>query len=198
MLDITQDNAQNRGMYSEWISLSSFVQNSPEASQSVLEKFGITTSKEITLSIVHHLATNLGISQPPEPSPLLTDSEVQWCMEVLCYGLSLPLTEHDAIKDCVNVYCEWLSALLPNVKICVPKPVCDDPNLYARKIIKHFHYLFIPRKGEGKICCISSIKILKKYHFSLQDWSFLYQEIGRINFKLISNWFLIFSFFLSY
>ncbi|KAK9703556.1 RALGAPB N-terminal domain [Popillia japonica] len=144
-----KDNAQNRGMYSEWISLSSFVQNSPEASQSVLEKFGITTSKEITLSIVHHLATNLGISQPPEPSPLLTDSEVQWCMEVLCYGLSLPLTEHDAIKDCVNVYCEWLSALLPNVKICVPKPVCDDPNLYARKIIKHFHYLFIPRKGEG-------------------------------------------------
>lgn len=71
-------------------------------------------------------------------------------MEVLCYGLSLPISEHDAIKDCVNVYCEWLSALLPNPKICVPQPVIDDPNLYARKIISHFHYLFVPRKDEGK------------------------------------------------
>lgn len=71
-------------------------------------------------------------------------------MEVLCYGLSLPLSEHDAIKDCVNVYCEWLSSLLPNPKICVPQPVVDDPNLYARRIISHFHYLFVPRKDEGE------------------------------------------------
>ena len=34
-------------------------------------------------------------------------------MEVICFGLSLPLSEHDTVKDCVNVYCEWLSALLP-------------------------------------------------------------------------------------
>lgn len=76
--------------------------------------------------------------------------QVQWCMEVICFGLTLPLTEHETIKDCVNVYCEWLSALLPVPKICVPKPVCEDPNLYARKIIGHFHNLFVPRKGEGK------------------------------------------------
>lgn len=71
-------------------------------------------------------------------------------MEVLCFGLSLPLFEHQAIKDCVNVYCEWLSALLPAPKPCVPQPIIDDPNLYARKIISHFHYLFVPRKDEGK------------------------------------------------
>lgn len=71
-------------------------------------------------------------------------------MEVICFGLSLPLSEHDIIKDCVNVYCEWLSVLLPTPKVCVPQPVRDDPNIYSRKIITHFHHLFVPRKGEGK------------------------------------------------
>lgn len=70
-------------------------------------------------------------------------------MEVICFGLSLPLIEHESIKDCVNVYCEWLTALSPTPKICVPKPILDDPNLYCQKIISHFYYLFIPRKGEG-------------------------------------------------
>lgn len=71
-------------------------------------------------------------------------------MEVLCFGLSLPLSEHDTIKDCVNIYCEWLSALLPSPKVCVPQPIRDDPHLYAQIIIAHLHYLFVPRKEEGK------------------------------------------------
>lgn len=73
-----------------------------------------------------------------------------FALQVICYGLTLPISEHDTIRDCVNVYCEWLSALQPDPKISVPRPVCDDPNLYARKIISHFHNLFVPRKGEGK------------------------------------------------
>ena len=72
-------------------------------------------------------------------------------MQVICFGMSLPLSEHDTIRDCVHVYCEWLSALHPVPKISVPKPVCDDPNLYARKMISHFHNLFVPRKGEGML-----------------------------------------------
>lgn len=75
--------------------------------------------------------------------------EVLWYMEVICFGLTLPLTEHDTIRDCVNVYCEWLSALDAVPKLSVPKPVFDDPNLYARKIIIHFQNLFVPRKDEG-------------------------------------------------
>jgi hypothetical protein len=136
-------------MYSEWASLSILIQQGSEDSQSVLEKFAPGVGKEVTLSIVRQLATNLGIAQAAEPSPLITDKEVQWCMEVICFGLSLPLTEHDTIRDCVNVYCEWLSALYTLPKISVPKPITDDPNYYARKIISHFHNLFVPRKGEG-------------------------------------------------
>lgn len=76
--------------------------------------------------------------------------KVNWCMSVICHGLSLPLSEHETIKDCVNVYCEWLTALLPAPRISVPKPICEDPNLYARKIISHLHNLFVPRHGEGE------------------------------------------------
>lgn len=72
-------------------------------------------------------------------------------MGVICHGLSLPLGEHETIKDCVNVYCEWLTALLPAPRISVPKPICEDPNLYARKIISHLHNLFVPRHGEGEL-----------------------------------------------
>jgi len=71
-------------------------------------------------------------------------------MEVICHGLCLPLEDHMVIRDCVNIYCEWLSALLPNPKLCVPRPVLEQPNLYARKIITHFNHLFVPRKGEAE------------------------------------------------
>uniref|UniRef100_A0A1B6CX62 Rap-GAP domain-containing protein n=1 Tax=Clastoptera arizonana TaxID=38151 RepID=A0A1B6CX62_9HEMI len=137
------------GMYSEWASLSNIVTNISTESGSVLEKFPSTSGRDVALSIVRQLATTLGITQAAEPSKLTIDKDVLWCMEVICYGLSLPLSEHDAIRDCVHVYCEWLTALHPNPKLSVPKPICEDPNLYARKIISHFHNLFVPRKEEG-------------------------------------------------
>lgn len=76
--------------------------------------------------------------------------QVLWCMDVICHGLSLPLHDHETIRDCVNVYCDWLTSLMPNPRITVPKPICDDANIYARKIINHFHNLFVPRPGEGE------------------------------------------------
>ncbi|XP_055857716.1 ral GTPase-activating protein subunit beta isoform X13 [Episyrphus balteatus] len=137
-------------MYSEWASLSSTIaSNSAEAqSSSVLNKFPASAGKEVAVSVVKQLASNLGITQNAEPSHLVKDEEVTWCMDVICFGLSLPLQEHETIKDCVNVYCEWLTALHPNPRISVPKPICDDPNMYCRKVISHLHNLFVPRQGE--------------------------------------------------
>ncbi|XP_029720314.2 ral GTPase-activating protein subunit beta isoform X2 [Aedes albopictus] len=145
-------------MYSEWASLvPTITENITNAqSQSVLGKFGIAGGRDVAAVVVKQLAGNLGITNAAEPSTLVADQEVQWCMDVICHGLSLPLAEHDIIKDCVNIYCEWLTALLPNPKISVPKPICDDPNTYVRRIIKHLYNLFVPRPGE--------------------DWPFIYQE----------------------
>lgn len=145
-----KDSGESRGMYSEWTSLNLADHQDSGENQSVLEKFGLQTSKDVTLGLVKQLSSNLGLVQPAEPSRLTTDRDVRWSMEVLCFGLSLPLSEHEAIKDCVNVYCEWLTALLPSPKICVPQPILDDPNIYARKIIDHLRFLFVPRKGEGQ------------------------------------------------
>ncbi|XP_055638220.1 ral GTPase-activating protein subunit beta isoform X2 [Toxorhynchites rutilus septentrionalis] len=145
-------------MYSEWASLvPTITENISNAqSQSVLGKFGIAGGRDVAAVVVKQLAGNLGITNVAEPSSLVSDQEVQWCMDVICHGLSLPLAEHDIIKDCVNIYCEWLTALLPHPKVSVPKPICDDPNTYVRKIIKHLYNLFVPRPGE--------------------DWPFMYQE----------------------
>jgi len=139
-------------MYSDWSSLTVQLQTLGTATQSVLAKLPQEDGKQVVASVVHTVAANLGITVPAEakPSPLQTEQEVNWCMEVICHGLCLPLEDHMVIRDCVNIYCEWLSALLPNPKLCVPKPVLEDPNHYARKIITHFNHLFVPRKGEAQ------------------------------------------------
>ncbi|XP_053677256.1 ral GTPase-activating protein subunit beta isoform X2 [Anopheles nili] len=145
-------------MYSEWASLVPIIsENINNAqTQSVLGKFSIVGGRDVAAVVIKQLASSLGITNNAEPSNLHTDQEVQWCMDVICHGLSLPLSEHDIIKDGVNIYCEWISAVLPQAKISVPQPIIDDPNTYVRKIIKHLYNLFVPRPGEV--------------------WPFIYQE----------------------
>ncbi|GAB6026097.1 hypothetical protein CHUAL_012300 [Chamberlinius hualienensis] len=156
-------------MYSEWTSLHETIQNEFR-DLSVLKKFPPSAGREVANAIVRQLAQNLGISSNSqcEPSGLKEDKDVLWCMEVLSYGLGLPLSEHDTIKDSVNVYCEWLMALL-KPKICVPAPVCGDANLYARIIIRHFYSLFIPRPNSNAdainrqaVLCHRVLRMLQK------------------------------------
>ena len=67
---------------------------------------------------------------------------------MLCYGLSLPLSEHEAIRDCVNVYCEWFSAVTM-AKTCVPRPVAENPNPYLCDMLNHLYNVFVPRPDAG-------------------------------------------------
>ncbi|KAH8275078.1 hypothetical protein KR018_007678 [Drosophila ironensis] len=151
-------------MYSEWASLSAQITANSYGAQgfSVLNKFPASAGREVVVSVVKQLGTNLGITQNAEPSHLVKDEEVKWCMDVICFGLSLPLQEHETIKDCVNVYCEWLTALHPQPRISVPKPICEDANLYARQIINHFHNLFVPRQGEISIDSAAGADTIKR------------------------------------
>ncbi|XP_052272276.1 ral GTPase-activating protein subunit beta-like isoform X2 [Dreissena polymorpha] len=132
-------------MYSDWTSLRDEIQFN-KANLSVLNKFPEAVGKDVACSVVKHIATNLSISNSCEPSNLVTDAEVKWTMEVLCYGLGLPLDQIDTIKDCVSVYCEWLSALT-SPKLPVPKPITDEPNPYAQMMLHHLLNLFVPRVG---------------------------------------------------
>lgn len=135
-------------MYADWASLQDEIQFD-KANQSVLHKFPSAVGRDVAGCVVKHIAQNLSISaSAQEPSSLDSHSEVKWTMEVLCFGLSLPLSENDTIKDCVNVYCEWLSALT-SPKLPVPKPVTEDPNPYCQVILHHLLNLFVPRPGSG-------------------------------------------------
>lgn len=82
---------------------------------------------------------------------------MEWVLEVVRFGLSLPLVEHEALRDCVRVCCSWLSALLPTPPPpahppppALPAPVAAAPRRYARKILKHLHNLFVPRPNESE------------------------------------------------
>ncbi|XP_078313092.1 ral GTPase-activating protein subunit beta-like isoform X3 [Crassostrea virginica] len=136
-------------MYSEWASLQDEIQ-CDKANQSVLHKFPPVVGTTVATSVVRHIALSLSIAaNSSEPCQLDSDKEVKWAMEVLCYGLGLPLMELDTIKECVNVYCIWLSACLPPSphQNSVPQPIKDDPNPYIQDMIHHLLNLFVPRPG---------------------------------------------------
>ncbi|KAI0229355.1 Ral GTPase-activating protein subunit beta [Lamellibrachia satsuma] len=138
-------------MYSEWASVQQQIQTDT-TNISVLTNFPDVVGKEVANSVVKSLAQNLSLSAAnnEEPSNLSSPGAVKWTMQVLCYGLNLPLTELETVKDCVNVYCEWFSALsAPH--LCVPRPVIDDPNPYVRDMLHHLYNLFVPRPYEAAI-----------------------------------------------
>lgn len=66
-------------MYSEWVSLSSNISANSYGAQSfsVLNKFPASAGREVAVSVVKQLATNLGITQNAEPSHLVKDEEVK-------------------------------------------------------------------------------------------------------------------------
>ncbi|XP_071742900.1 ral GTPase-activating protein subunit beta isoform X30 [Lepeophtheirus salmonis] len=163
-------------MYSDWSSLTVHLQLL-SSSTSVLSKFPADDSRNVVISVVRNVASSLGIlGSEAKPSLLKTDKEISWIMEVISHGLSLPLSEHETIKDCVNIYCEWLSALLPNPKTCVPESIIDEPNRYSRKIISHLYHLFVPRRGEeDKVLHISE----KSGKARQAVWAFIYQDLAQ-------------------
>lgn len=81
-------------------------------------------------------------------------------MEALCYGLTLPL-EGDTVKLCVDVYTDWMMALV-SPRDSMPQPVVKEPNMYVQTILKHLYNVFVPRYvtqhllGVGEICSVCS------------------------------------------
>ena len=82
---------------------------------------------------------------------LETAEQVNWTLENLMYGLTLSLEYQDIIKDCWNVYHDWLSVLLDEPKQFVPQPIKDDPINYSKKMLWHVYHLFISRKESQQL-----------------------------------------------
>lgn len=133
-------------MYSEWASLQQQIEDGVE-NKSVLHSYPDSVGRDVAVSVVRELAAALSPASisshesNQKITGLESEKEILWTMEVICYGLSLPLSEHEALRDCVSIYCEWLAVLtIPHQTL--PSPLFRDPNMYAQKIFQHFVNLF--------------------------------------------------------
>ncbi|XP_078508445.1 ral GTPase-activating protein subunit beta [Lissotriton helveticus] len=134
-------------MYSEWRSLQLVIQND-QGHLSVLHCYPESVGRDVANAVMRPLGQALNTqSAGGNESILKTDKEVKWTMEVVCYGLTLPL-DGDTVKFCVDTYTDWMMALV-SPKDSIPNPVIKEPNLYIQIILKHLQNLFVPRLDQG-------------------------------------------------
>ncbi|CAG2112200.1 unnamed protein product, partial [Medioppia subpectinata] len=143
-----------KSMYTEW-SVLRVVEMCESSRVSVVHKMPQINGTLLVNSCVKPLAQMLNNANTATVSSmdndfLQNDRDVLWIMEVLCYGLSLPMSSgesSDCVRDCVHIYSEWFHALSPEMSKSkvIPFPIRDDPNLYCRKILEHIYNIFISR-----------------------------------------------------
>ncbi|XP_073726640.1 ral GTPase-activating protein subunit beta isoform X2 [Misgurnus anguillicaudatus] len=177
-------------MYSEWRSLHLVVQ-SDQGHLSVLHTYPTGVGREVANAVVRPLGNSLGGA--PSECLLKTDKEVKWTMEVLCYGLTLPL-DGDTVKLCVDVYTDWIMALV-SPRDSIPPPIIKEPNLYVQTILKHLHNLFLPRPEHFslmhfKLCqqVLSAVQKLARDSpgMARETWEVLLLFLLRINDTLLA------------
>ncbi|XP_067856258.1 ral GTPase-activating protein subunit beta isoform X5 [Heptranchias perlo] len=179
-------------MYSEWRSLQLVIQ-SDRGHMSVLHNYPNNVGKDVAHAVVRPLgqAVNSSTSTSNE-SILKTDKEVKWTMEVLCYGLTLPL-DGETVKLCVDVYTDWIMALVAR-RDSIPQPIIKEPNLYVQTILKHLQNLFVPRSESAHnqiTLCLRVLAAVQKLaresaNMSRETWEVLLLFLLQINDTLLA------------
>ncbi|KAM9296042.1 ral GTPase-activating protein subunit beta [Gastrophryne carolinensis] len=179
-------------MYSEWRTLHLVIKND-QGHTSVLHSYPENVGREVANSVVRPLGQLLNApSSAGSESILKTDKEVKWTMEVICYGLTLPL-EGDTVKHCVDVYTDWLMALV-STKDSIPQPVIREPNLYIQIILKHLQNVFVPRQeqiGNQIRLCLQVLRAVQKLardstNMARETWEVLLLFLLQINDTLLA------------
>uniref|UniRef100_A0A3Q2E0A1 Ral GTPase-activating protein subunit beta n=1 Tax=Cyprinodon variegatus TaxID=28743 RepID=A0A3Q2E0A1_CYPVA len=177
-------------MYSEWRSLQLVVQ-SDQGHLSVLHTYPPNVGTEVANAVVKPLGT--AVSPVATENILKTDKEVKWTMEVLCYGLTLPL-EGDTVKLCVDVYTDWMMALV-SPRDSMPQPVVKEPNMYVQTILRHLYNVFVPRPEQHslnhiRLCqqVLTAVQKLARESVSMvrETWEVLLLFLLRINDTLLA------------
>lgn len=137
-------------MFADWISLRSSVEEGFGV-KSVLQNYPPNVGKDVASNIVHSLHYN------DKAKALQTKDQLDWTMEVICYGLTMPMTETELIRNCAYLYVEWVTAITNSSKASIPRPILDEKGLYFKKILKHLANLFLPRESsssseQAKLC----------------------------------------------
>ncbi|KAM4582558.1 ral GTPase-activating protein subunit beta [Fundulus diaphanus] len=158
---------------------------------SVLSCFPPSVGRDVAVAVVKPLAAGLG--NPSTRSLLRTDRQVKWTMEVLCYGLTLPL-DRDTVRLCVDVYTDWMMALVSQ-RSSTPLPISRDPNLYTQRIVRHLYSLFLPRSDQVSpvhrslcqqvLCSVQSLA-RESSVMSRETWETLLHFLLRINHTVLT------------
>ena len=118
-----------RVMWSDWTAISVHDRCDP----SLLEKFPVKNAS-IILGSVTSSSKNLS-------KKIQTQSELDWIFEVLKYGL---LCGNEAsLPEVVDLYCDWLSVLLPYPSQNIPVIILKDANHKVRQMFRHIYRLFM-------------------------------------------------------
>ncbi len=135
-------------MYSEWSSLEDEIRGE-SALKNVLNAYPSHAGKDV-VNIVLKSLTDAPRAKDL-PVNLSTHDQVKWTMDVISYGLALPLSEHKLIHLCIDVYDSWLTAVGNEPKKSVPKVVKDAPDAYVQIIFKQLSQVFVPRQDGGSV-----------------------------------------------
>ncbi|XP_030274708.1 LOW QUALITY PROTEIN: ral GTPase-activating protein subunit beta [Sparus aurata] len=158
---------------------------------SVLSCFPPSVGKDVVVAVVKPLRAALG--NPDTCSRLYTDRQVKWTMEVLCYGLTLPL-DGDTVKLCVDVYTDWLMALV-SPRDSIPLPISREPDLYIQQILRHLISLFVPRSDQvspvylslcQQVLCAVQTLARDSAVMSRDTWETLLHFLLRINHTMLA------------
>ena len=167
-------------MYSEWLSLTETVKQ-PRLADNVLRTFPQERAQEVVASVIKPLKE---MSLGRNYNMLATPEQVNWTMQVIGYGLTLPLSHMELLGNCSDVYREWLTTLGLR-KRTVPLPISNQPDHYAQVIFDQLCVLFVPREnekhlleGHALICknvidSVGSLMMVKKLKMSRDTWTTL-------------------------
>ncbi len=129
-------------MYSEWSSLVNEIREESSLTN-VLNAYPTHSSKDVVNIILKSLTDTPKAKDLPVS--LTTHNQVKWTMDVIGHGLALPLSEHNLMHLCVDVYDGWLSSIYEPKK-SVPKPVKENHDDYVPIIFKQLCQVFAQRQ----------------------------------------------------
>lgn len=135
-------------MYSGWISDRETIENEC-GEESVLNNFPSNVGRDVAAAIIKNL-----MPQRSEKKELFkSEKDLEWTMNVICYGLTMPLQENqqqhqvEIIKNCVYLYVDWTSVMSKKPNAGIPSQIFLNKEFYFAKMLKHLANLFIPRES---------------------------------------------------
>ena len=141
-----------RNMYSGWISERSAIEDEC-GTASVLNSYPPSVGRDVTSSVIRSL-----VLLPNEKKHFFKSrKDLDWTMDVICFGLTMPSAEVEMIKNCVFLYLDWTSVMSLIPKPGIPHQIIDNREFYFSKMLQHLTNLFIPRESastdlQAKFC----------------------------------------------